>query len=120
MLQVAVMGGVDLCCDTLVRRGGISRSRRGGCGGTGTNPDCGRQRGTRQEPVGPKHLGLVKQRYLTARITRPRPRLRYPKIVGMVITGDAFRARAVVLVEGVSDQLALEALARRRGRDLDA
>jgi hypothetical protein len=29
-------------------------------------------------------------------------------------------ARAVVLVEGVSDQLALAALARRRGRDLDA
>jgi hypothetical protein len=28
--------------------------------------------------------------------------------------------RAVVLVEGVSDQLALEALAERRGRDLDA
>jgi hypothetical protein len=28
--------------------------------------------------------------------------------------------RAVVLVEGVSDQRALEALARRRGRDLDA
>ena len=29
-------------------------------------------------------------------------------------------ARAVVLVEGVSDQRALEALARRQGRDLDA
>jgi hypothetical protein len=29
-------------------------------------------------------------------------------------------ARAVVLVEGISDQLALEALAERRGRDLDA
>jgi hypothetical protein len=29
-------------------------------------------------------------------------------------------ARAVVLVEGVSDQLAVEALAERRGRDLDA
>lgn len=29
-------------------------------------------------------------------------------------------ARAVVLVEGVSDQLALKALARRRGRNLDA
>jgi hypothetical protein len=28
--------------------------------------------------------------------------------------------RAVVLVEGVSDQVALEALAQRRGRDLDA
>ena len=28
--------------------------------------------------------------------------------------------RAVVLVEGVSDQAALEALARRRGRDLAA
>jgi hypothetical protein len=32
----------------------------------------------------------------------------------------AFSARAVVLVEGVSDQLALETLAERRGRDLDA
>jgi hypothetical protein len=31
-----------------------------------------------------------------------------------------FSANAVVLVEGVSDQLALEALATRRGRDLDA
>lgn len=31
-----------------------------------------------------------------------------------------FTARAVVLVEGVSDQFALEALARRRGRDLAA
>jgi len=30
-----------------------------------------------------------------------------------------FSARAVVLVEGVSDQLALEALAERRGRNLD-
>src|SRR5919201_179658 len=29
-------------------------------------------------------------------------------------------ARAVVLVEGISDQIALETLARRRGRDLDA
>jgi hypothetical protein len=29
-------------------------------------------------------------------------------------------ARAVVLVEGISDQFALEALAQRRGRDLDA
>jgi hypothetical protein len=32
----------------------------------------------------------------------------------------AFSARTVVLVEGVSDQLALEALAQRRGRNLDA
>ena len=30
------------------------------------------------------------------------------------------RARAVVLVEGISDQLAVEALAARRGRNLDA
>src|ERR1700736_2263816 len=29
-------------------------------------------------------------------------------------------ARAVVLVEGISDQLALQALAERRGRNLDA
>jgi hypothetical protein len=33
---------------------------------------------------------------------------------------EASDAGAVVLVEGVSDQLALEALARRRGRDLEA
>ena len=35
-------------------------------------------------------------------------------------TAEAFLARTVVLVEGISDQLALEALATRRGRDLDA
>jgi hypothetical protein len=33
---------------------------------------------------------------------------------------DAFSSRAAVLVEGVSDQRALEALALRRGRDLEA
>ena len=33
-------------------------------------------------------------------------------------TADVLRPRAVVLVEGMSDQLALEALADRRGRDL--
>ena len=33
---------------------------------------------------------------------------------------EAFSARTVVLVEGLSDALALEALARRRGRALDA
>jgi hypothetical protein len=33
---------------------------------------------------------------------------------------EAFFARTVVLVEGTSDQLALEALAKRRGRHLDA
>jgi hypothetical protein len=36
----------------------------------------------------------------------------------MEIMADVFRARTAVLVEGVSDQLALEALARRRGRNL--
>jgi hypothetical protein len=35
-------------------------------------------------------------------------------------TGEAFVAHAVVLVEGMSDRLALEALAQRRGRNLDA
>jgi hypothetical protein len=35
-------------------------------------------------------------------------------------TPEAFLARAVVLVEGTSDQLALKALAERRGRNLDA
>ena len=34
--------------------------------------------------------------------------------------GGAFFARTVVLVEGTSDQRALEALAQRRGRNLDA
>jgi hypothetical protein len=34
--------------------------------------------------------------------------------------GDVDKTRAVVLVEGTSDQRALEALARRRGRNLDA
>lgn len=33
---------------------------------------------------------------------------------------EPFSARAVVLVEGISDQLALAALAERRGRNLDA
>jgi hypothetical protein len=35
-------------------------------------------------------------------------------------SGEAFSARTVVLVEGMSDQLALEALATRRGRNLGA
>jgi hypothetical protein len=35
-------------------------------------------------------------------------------------TAEAFLARTVVLVEGISDQLALEALAERRGRNLEA
>jgi hypothetical protein len=35
-------------------------------------------------------------------------------------TAEAFHGRAAVLVEGVSDQVALEALAERRGRDLEA
>ena len=37
-----------------------------------------------------------------------------------VVTLRVVRPRAVVLVEGVSDNVALEALARRRGRDLAA
>ena len=36
------------------------------------------------------------------------------------VTADRVRRRTVVLVEGVSDQVALEALAERRGRDLVA
>jgi Overcoming lysogenization defect protein-like, TOPRIM domain len=51
-----------------------------------------------------------------------------PHDQGMPVYADFYRgetpnvllARAVVLVEGVSDQLALEALAVRRGRDLEA
>jgi hypothetical protein len=35
-------------------------------------------------------------------------------------TADAFFARTIVLVEGTSDQVALESLAERRGRNLDA
>ncbi|TMD50060.1 MAG: ATP-dependent endonuclease [Chloroflexi bacterium] len=38
----------------------------------------------------------------------------------MATTAETSRARTAVLVEGVSDQLALEALARRRGRNLEA
>jgi hypothetical protein len=37
-----------------------------------------------------------------------------------VEAGEGFDARTVVLVEGVSDRLAVEALAARRGRDLQA
>lgn len=44
----------------------------------------------------------------------PLPRLTDPR------TPEAFSARAVVLVEGISDRRAIEALAERRGRDLDA
>jgi predicted ATP-dependent endonuclease of OLD family len=49
-------------------------------------------------------------------MSRPRPlsRLTSPH------TAEAFFARTVVLVEGISDRRALEALAERRGRDLDA
>jgi hypothetical protein len=39
---------------------------------------------------------------------------------GELTSLDPSYQRAVVLVEGISDQAALEALARRRGRDLDA
>lgn len=35
-------------------------------------------------------------------------------------TAEAFFARAVILVEGISDQIALEAIAERQGRNLDA
>jgi hypothetical protein len=38
----------------------------------------------------------------------------------MLLAAEASFARAIVLVEGISDKLALEALAKRRGRDLDA
>ena len=38
----------------------------------------------------------------------------------MATTAETSRARTAVLVEGVSDQLALKALARRRGRNLEA
>jgi hypothetical protein len=37
-----------------------------------------------------------------------------------VASAEAFSARAVVLVEGISDKFALEALAERRGRNLEA
>ena len=45
-----------------------------------------------------------------------------PGLSGFVTpqTAEAFLARTVVLVEGISDQLALRALAERRGRNLDA
>jgi hypothetical protein len=40
--------------------------------------------------------------------------------ISLLRAADSFHARTAVLVEGVSDQLALEALARRRGRNLEA
>jgi hypothetical protein len=42
------------------------------------------------------------------------------KIRAVDETADGVDSRAVVLVEGISDQRALEALAERRGRNLDA
>jgi hypothetical protein len=41
-----------------------------------------------------------------------------PALEGRFAPGEAFGARTVVLVEGISDRRALEALARRRGVDL--
>jgi Overcoming lysogenization defect protein-like, TOPRIM domain len=58
------------------------------------------------EMTSPSGLSNDDVRWLS-RITGPHP-------------ADAFFPRTVVLVEGVSDQLALEALAKRRGRNLDA
>jgi len=43
-----------------------------------------------------------------------------PPVAAEPALAAAFGARAVVLVEGTSDQVALEALAGRRGRNLDA
>jgi hypothetical protein len=40
--------------------------------------------------------------------------------VSLMQAADSFHARTAVLVEGVSDELALDALARRRGRNLEA
>jgi hypothetical protein len=44
------------------------------------------------------------------------PSKRFSDVIAQA--AESFSARAVVLVEGVSDQLALEALAERRGRNL--
>ena len=64
---------------------------------------------------------------LAARIRDPiagKPASSEKKMFGRVAfspqTAEAFFGRAVVLVEGVSDKVALEALAERRGRNLDA
>ena len=57
-------------------------------------------------PVATSHLSSDDVRRLS-RLTGPH-------------TTAAFSARAVVLVEGISDQRALEALAQRRGRNLEA
>ncbi|MDQ5874291.1 MAG: ATP-dependent endonuclease, partial [Actinomycetota bacterium] len=43
-----------------------------------------------------------------------------PLVAASHALAEGVDSRAVVLVEGISDQCALEALARRRGRDLDA
>ena len=58
------------------------------------------------EVVTPSSLTDAEARHL-ARFTSPQ-------------TAEAFFARTAVLVEGLSDQIALEALAQRRGRNLDA
>jgi hypothetical protein len=72
--------------------------------------------GRRNEPFSTKisrkylvHMGMTRdeQRRSHAGFDRPR-------------TTEAFSARSVVLVEGLSDQRALEALAERHGRNLEA
>src|SRR5205085_3166075 len=62
--------------------------------------------------------GRVAQRE-SARLTRERSLVQYQPRPLRGSTG-RLQPHSVVLVEGVSDQWALEALAQRRGRDLDA
>jgi len=64
-----------------------------------------------------RHDASVQAPAATARPPGPRPPLD-PDVARRLLS--AARARAAILVEGWSDQAALETLARRRGRDLPA
>jgi hypothetical protein len=53
-------------------------------------------------------------------LERPTPRLKNPSVGTELTLNTGTASRAVVLVEGISDKVAVETLARRRGRDLEA
>ena len=73
-----------------------------------------------REPT-PCRLFLARRtRYIVVVETTRREGTRAYADINRPQTAEAFSARAVVFVEGVSDQLALETLGVRRGRNLDA
>jgi hypothetical protein len=61
-----------------------------------------------------------KQRFHLADVERPAGGGGAPRVAASRALAAGVDSRAVVLVEGISDQRALEALAERRGRNLDA